>query len=156
MVPAPSDYHLFLALQNFLSDKNLGSREDYENRCLEFFTKKDEYFIGRGAYIKQIETEIRSTSNYIYSCSGSSNAQPARSCGRKGRDGKIRERERREKGEREGGEGKRERRERERRERRGEKNGERRRKEKKKSRRERGARVVWRKGLSPEIGVERR
>ncbi|GFX75032.1 hypothetical protein TNCV_1846041 [Trichonephila clavipes] len=29
---APSDYHLFLALQNFLSDKILGSREDCENR----------------------------------------------------------------------------------------------------------------------------
>ncbi|GFY04071.1 histone-lysine N-methyltransferase SETMAR [Trichonephila clavipes] len=28
---APSDYHLFLALQNFLSDKKLGSREDCEN-----------------------------------------------------------------------------------------------------------------------------
>ncbi|GFS87632.1 histone-lysine N-methyltransferase SETMAR [Trichonephila clavipes] len=27
---APSDYHLFLALQNFLSDKKLGSREDCE------------------------------------------------------------------------------------------------------------------------------
>ncbi|GFW44719.1 histone-lysine N-methyltransferase SETMAR [Trichonephila clavipes] len=31
---APSDYHLFLALQNFLSDKKLGSREDCENRFL--------------------------------------------------------------------------------------------------------------------------
>ncbi|GFW40032.1 histone-lysine N-methyltransferase SETMAR [Trichonephila clavipes] len=28
---APSDYHLFLALQNFLSDIKLGSREDCEN-----------------------------------------------------------------------------------------------------------------------------
>ncbi|GFU91349.1 histone-lysine N-methyltransferase SETMAR [Trichonephila clavipes] len=27
---APSDYHLFLALQNFLSDKKLGSREGCE------------------------------------------------------------------------------------------------------------------------------
>ncbi|GFT55104.1 histone-lysine N-methyltransferase SETMAR [Trichonephila clavipes] len=44
---APSDYHLFLALQNFLSDKKLGSREDCENRLLEFFTKKDQYFYER-------------------------------------------------------------------------------------------------------------
>ncbi|GFX98287.1 histone-lysine N-methyltransferase SETMAR [Trichonephila clavipes] len=29
---APSNYHLFLVLQNFLSDKKLGSREDCENR----------------------------------------------------------------------------------------------------------------------------
>ncbi|GFU34347.1 mariner Mos1 transposase [Trichonephila clavipes] len=33
---APSDYDLFLTLQNFLSDKKLGSREDCENRLLEF------------------------------------------------------------------------------------------------------------------------
>ncbi|GFS77664.1 histone-lysine N-methyltransferase SETMAR [Trichonephila clavipes] len=37
---APSDYHLFPALQNFLSDKILGSREDCENRLLESFTCK--------------------------------------------------------------------------------------------------------------------
>ncbi|GFT50819.1 histone-lysine N-methyltransferase SETMAR [Trichonephila clavipes] len=29
---APNDYHLFIALQNFLSDKKLGSREDCENQ----------------------------------------------------------------------------------------------------------------------------
>ncbi|GFS89094.1 histone-lysine N-methyltransferase SETMAR [Trichonephila clavipes] len=34
---APRDCHLFLALQNFLSEKKLGSREDCENRLLEFF-----------------------------------------------------------------------------------------------------------------------
>ncbi|GFY24125.1 histone-lysine N-methyltransferase SETMAR [Trichonephila clavipes] len=39
---APCDYHLFLALKNFLSDKKLGSREDCENRLLEFFTIKDQ------------------------------------------------------------------------------------------------------------------
>ncbi|GFX88381.1 mariner Mos1 transposase [Trichonephila clavipes] len=39
---APSDYHLFLAFQNFLSDKKLGSREDCENRLLEVFTNKDQ------------------------------------------------------------------------------------------------------------------
>ncbi|GFU60646.1 histone-lysine N-methyltransferase SETMAR [Trichonephila clavipes] len=34
---APSDYHLFLALQNFLSDKKLDSREDCADRLLEVF-----------------------------------------------------------------------------------------------------------------------
>ncbi|GFV02522.1 histone-lysine N-methyltransferase SETMAR [Trichonephila clavipes] len=38
---APSDNHLFLAFQNFLSDYKLGSREDCENRLLEFFANKD-------------------------------------------------------------------------------------------------------------------
>ncbi|GFU02872.1 mariner Mos1 transposase [Trichonephila clavipes] len=45
---APSDYHLFLALQNFLSDKKLGSREDCENRLLEFFANKNQDFYERG------------------------------------------------------------------------------------------------------------
>ncbi|GFV70344.1 histone-lysine N-methyltransferase SETMAR [Trichonephila clavipes] len=45
---APSDCHLFLAFQNFLSDKKLGSREDCENRLLELFADKgqDYYEIG--------------------------------------------------------------------------------------------------------------
>ncbi|GFX00078.1 histone-lysine N-methyltransferase SETMAR [Trichonephila clavipes] len=45
---APNDYHLFLALQNFLSDKKLGSREDWENRLLEFFVNKIQDFYERG------------------------------------------------------------------------------------------------------------
>ncbi|GFW93494.1 histone-lysine N-methyltransferase SETMAR [Trichonephila clavipes] len=45
---APSDYHLFFALQNFLSEKKLGSREDCENRLLEFFTNKDQDIHERG------------------------------------------------------------------------------------------------------------
>ncbi|GFW89920.1 uncharacterized protein TNCV_4196081 [Trichonephila clavipes] len=44
---APSDYHLFLALQNFLSHKKLGSREDCENRLLEFLANKDQDFYER-------------------------------------------------------------------------------------------------------------
>ncbi|GFX81107.1 histone-lysine N-methyltransferase SETMAR [Trichonephila clavipes] len=36
----PSNYHLFLALQNFLSDKKLGSREDCKNRLLEVFANR--------------------------------------------------------------------------------------------------------------------
>ncbi|GFW62792.1 histone-lysine N-methyltransferase SETMAR [Trichonephila clavipes] len=43
----PSDYHPFLALQNFMSDKKLGSREDCENRLLEFFPNKDQVFYER-------------------------------------------------------------------------------------------------------------
>ncbi|GFU85278.1 histone-lysine N-methyltransferase SETMAR [Trichonephila clavipes] len=43
-VLAASYCHLFLALQNFLSDKTLGSREDCENRLLEFFAKEDQDF----------------------------------------------------------------------------------------------------------------
>ncbi|GFW47755.1 mariner Mos1 transposase [Trichonephila clavipes] len=45
---APSDYHLFLALQNFLNGKKLGSREDCENRLLEFLANKDQDFYERG------------------------------------------------------------------------------------------------------------
>ncbi|GFV84034.1 transposase [Trichonephila clavipes] len=45
---SPSDYHLFLALQNFLSDKNLGSREDCENRLLDVFANKSQDFYERG------------------------------------------------------------------------------------------------------------
>ncbi|GFW63112.1 histone-lysine N-methyltransferase SETMAR [Trichonephila clavipes] len=41
---APSDYHLFHALQNFLSDRKLGSREDCENRLLDDFAIKDQDF----------------------------------------------------------------------------------------------------------------
>ncbi|GFW71882.1 putative transposable element [Trichonephila clavipes] len=45
---APSDYHLFLALQNFLSDKKLESREDCENRLLDVFANKGQDFYERG------------------------------------------------------------------------------------------------------------
>ncbi|GFX72110.1 histone-lysine N-methyltransferase SETMAR [Trichonephila clavipes] len=45
---APSDYYLFLALHNFLSEKKLGSREDCENRSLKFFANKDQGFYERG------------------------------------------------------------------------------------------------------------
>ncbi|GFX84239.1 histone-lysine N-methyltransferase SETMAR [Trichonephila clavipes] len=43
----PSDYHFFLALQKFLSDKKLGSREDCENRLLDVFAKKNQDFYER-------------------------------------------------------------------------------------------------------------
>ncbi|GFV01626.1 histone-lysine N-methyltransferase SETMAR [Trichonephila clavipes] len=41
---APSDYHLFLALQNFLSDKKLGSKENCENQLLDVFANKCQDF----------------------------------------------------------------------------------------------------------------
>ncbi|GFV79100.1 histone-lysine N-methyltransferase SETMAR [Trichonephila clavipes] len=44
----PSDYHSFLTLQNFLSDKKLGSREDCENRLLDVFANKGQDFYERG------------------------------------------------------------------------------------------------------------
>ncbi|GFW17149.1 transposase [Trichonephila clavipes] len=44
----PSDYHLFLALQNFLSGKKLGSREDCENQLLDVFANKGQDFDERG------------------------------------------------------------------------------------------------------------
>ncbi|GFX60886.1 uncharacterized protein TNCV_1311781 [Trichonephila clavipes] len=44
----PNDYPLFLALQNFQSDKKLESREDWENRLLEFFANKCQDFYERG------------------------------------------------------------------------------------------------------------
>ncbi|GFW92786.1 mariner Mos1 transposase [Trichonephila clavipes] len=44
---APSDCRLFLALQSFLCDKKLGSREDCKNRLLEFFANKDQDFYER-------------------------------------------------------------------------------------------------------------
>ncbi|GFW57333.1 histone-lysine N-methyltransferase SETMAR [Trichonephila clavipes] len=45
---SPSNYHLFLALQNFLSGKKLGLREDCGNRLLEFFANKGQGFYERG------------------------------------------------------------------------------------------------------------
>ncbi|GFX22363.1 histone-lysine N-methyltransferase SETMAR [Trichonephila clavipes] len=44
---APSDHHLFFALQYFLSHKKLGSREDCENRLVELFANKDQDFYDR-------------------------------------------------------------------------------------------------------------
>ena len=45
---APSDYHVFPALQNFLSGKKLASREDCENRLLEFLACRNQGFYERG------------------------------------------------------------------------------------------------------------
>ncbi|GFV66618.1 transposase [Trichonephila clavipes] len=44
----PNDCHLFLTLQNFQSDKKLESREDCQNRLLEFWANKGQDFYERG------------------------------------------------------------------------------------------------------------
>ncbi|GFW52544.1 histone-lysine N-methyltransferase SETMAR-like [Trichonephila clavipes] len=46
--PGTRDYHPFLTLQNFLSENKLGPREDCENRLLDVFANKGEYFYERG------------------------------------------------------------------------------------------------------------
>ncbi|GFV86123.1 histone-lysine N-methyltransferase SETMAR [Trichonephila clavipes] len=43
----PSDFPLFLALQNFLSDKKLRSRKDCKIRLLKFLANKDQDFYER-------------------------------------------------------------------------------------------------------------
>ncbi|XP_015604617.1 histone-lysine N-methyltransferase SETMAR-like [Cephus cinctus] len=45
---ALSDYHLFLSLKNFLSDKKLASRGDCENSFIELFATGDQGFYERG------------------------------------------------------------------------------------------------------------
>ncbi|XP_076166238.1 histone-lysine N-methyltransferase SETMAR-like [Ptiloglossa arizonensis] len=45
---APSYYHLFKHLSNFLGGKRLGSREACENELVKFFTDRDEDFFNRG------------------------------------------------------------------------------------------------------------
>ncbi|GFX56741.1 transposase [Trichonephila clavipes] len=63
----PSDYYLFLTLQNFLSDKKLGSREDCENRLLEFFANKGQDFFDRGIMKTPIKWQqiIRQNGAYL-------------------------------------------------------------------------------------------
>ncbi|PRD17612.1 UNVERIFIED_CONTAM: Histone-lysine N-methyltransferase SETMAR [Trichonephila clavipes] len=56
---AQSVYHLFLALKNFLSDKKLGSSEDWENRLLEFFANK-----GQDFYESHYEATFNIGTNY--------------------------------------------------------------------------------------------
>ncbi|GFU38664.1 histone-lysine N-methyltransferase SETMAR [Nephila pilipes] len=45
---APRNYHVFLEFGHFLSDKKLASREDCENRLLEFSANRDQDFYERG------------------------------------------------------------------------------------------------------------
>ncbi|GFX38400.1 histone-lysine N-methyltransferase SETMAR [Trichonephila clavipes] len=61
-----SDYYLFLALQNFLIDKKLRSREDWENRLLEFLANKGQDFHKRGNMVTFKMTTNYATKRYIF------------------------------------------------------------------------------------------
>ncbi|GAB1869951.1 Transposase [Camponotus japonicus] len=45
---APSDYHLFRALQNFLNDKNFNNDDDVKSHLVQFFAGKNQKFYERG------------------------------------------------------------------------------------------------------------
>lgn len=47
---APSDYHLFLSLQNFLKGKKFKNEADVRQVLLEFFASKDKSFFKNGIY----------------------------------------------------------------------------------------------------------
>lgn len=47
---APSDYHLFLSLQNFLNGKKFKNEEDVKQALVQFFASKDETFFKNGIY----------------------------------------------------------------------------------------------------------
>ena len=44
---APSDYHFFRSLQNFLNGKNLSNNDDLKSHLIEFFAAKDQEFYQR-------------------------------------------------------------------------------------------------------------
>ncbi|GFX51408.1 transposase [Trichonephila clavipes] len=62
----PIDYHLFLALQNFLRDKKLGAREDCENQLLDVFANKGQDFYERGIMKSSIKWQQIIQQNGIY------------------------------------------------------------------------------------------
>ncbi|CAK9823968.1 Histone-lysine N-methyltransferase SETMAR [Anthophora retusa] len=45
---APSDYHLFRSLQNFLLGKHFNNEECHKNALTEFFESKSQEFYNRG------------------------------------------------------------------------------------------------------------
>ena len=45
---APSDYHLFHSLQNYLNGKTFDSNEAVKNELIQFFASKNQTFYGRG------------------------------------------------------------------------------------------------------------
>lgn len=47
---APSDFHLFRSLQNFLSGSNLAGSEDSQKEVISFLDSRDEEFCKRGIY----------------------------------------------------------------------------------------------------------
>ncbi|GFW42166.1 histone-lysine N-methyltransferase SETMAR [Trichonephila clavipes] len=63
---APSDYHVILALQNFLSDKKLGSRKYCENRLLDVFANKSQDFYERGIMKPPLKWQQTIQQNGVY------------------------------------------------------------------------------------------
>lgn len=45
---APSDYHLFRSLQNFLNGKNFNNDDDVKSYLVQFFADKNQQFYERG------------------------------------------------------------------------------------------------------------
>ena len=64
---APSDYHLFLSLQNFLRGKKIKNEEDIKQALVNFFASKDENFFKNGIYklLAQWREVINNNGNYI-------------------------------------------------------------------------------------------
>ena len=64
---APSDYHLFLSLQNFLSGKKFKNEEDIKQALVNFFASKDETFFKNGIYklLAHWQEVINNNGNYI-------------------------------------------------------------------------------------------
>ena len=64
---APSDYHLFLSLQNLLTGKKFKNEEDVERALVQFFASKDETFFKNGIYKlpSRWQEIINNNGNYI-------------------------------------------------------------------------------------------
>ena len=64
---APSDYHLFLSLQNFLKGKKFKNEEDVKQALVQFFASKDETFFKNGIYKlpSRWQEIINNNGNYI-------------------------------------------------------------------------------------------
>ena len=64
---APSDYHLFLSLQNFLTGKKFKNEEDVKQALVQFFASKDETFFKNGIYKlpSRWQEIINNNGNYI-------------------------------------------------------------------------------------------
>jgi len=64
---APSDYHLFLSLQHFLSGKEFKNKDNVHTGMSDFFASKSKDFYRRG--IEELpqrwETVIENDGNYI-------------------------------------------------------------------------------------------
>lgn len=64
---APSDYHLFLSLQNFLKGKKLKNEEDIKKELFQFFDSNDATFFKNGTYELPLPWQevINNNGNYI-------------------------------------------------------------------------------------------